>query len=69
MPRRTPKSILEEVPNIVKDLKIGNTTIRIANNYCWDKTREDGDAAMKRIADEVGPAYFAAMEAKMALVA
>ena len=36
-------------PNIVLDYKIGNTRIKIADNYCANKTAED----VKRILRDV----------------
>lgn len=36
-------------PNVVKDYKIGNTVIKIADNYCRDKTADD----VKRILRDV----------------
>lgn len=36
-------------PNIVRDYKIGNTRIKVADNYCKDKTADD----VKRILQSV----------------
>ena len=36
--------------NIVKCFCIGNAKIKIADDYCRDKTQADIDAVMKRIA-------------------
>jgi len=37
--------------NVVKSYKIGNTRIKICDDYCRDKTPEEVDAILKRIAD------------------
>lgn len=39
-----------ENPNIVREYSIGNTQIKIADNYCSGKTREDVAATLRRIA-------------------
>lgn len=39
--------------NIVQDFRRGNTRIMIADNYCFDKTQEDIDAILARIAQNV----------------
>lgn len=41
---------VNEVPNIVEEFMIGNTRIRIANNYCAGKTKEDVQRILKEIA-------------------
>ena len=38
-----------ENPEIVEDFMIGNTRIKIAVNFCKDKTKEDVDAILKHI--------------------
>ena len=39
--------------NVVKDFKIGNTRIKICDDYCRDKTPEAVQAVLDRIADRV----------------
>ncbi len=41
---------VNEVPNIVEEFMIGNTRIRIADNYCAGKTKEDVQRILKEIA-------------------
>lgn len=38
-----------ENPEIVEDYMIGNTRIKIAVNYCKNKTKEDVDAVINNI--------------------
>jgi len=38
------------IPHIVKEFNVGNTRVKIADNYCRDKTREEVDEILKRIA-------------------
>ena len=35
--------------NIVKEFSLGNTKVRIADDFCRDKTPEEVDAILKRI--------------------
>ncbi len=46
-------------PNIVRDFTIGNTRIKIADDYCRDKTPED----VRRILKEIAQAAQAALSA------
>ncbi len=39
-----------ENPNIVKEFSIGNTRIKIADNYCSGRTHEEVKSALRRIA-------------------
>lgn len=39
-----------EQGNIVKDFKIGNTRIKICDDYCYDKKTEAVQAILERIA-------------------
>lgn len=41
---------LEDVPNIVEEFTIGNTRIKIADNYCAGKTKEEVQRILKEIA-------------------
>lgn len=50
---KKPRQQLEEVPNIVAEYKIGNTVIKVADNYCRDKTPEDIQRILDRIAANV----------------
>ena len=38
--------------NIVRDFYIGHTRIKIADNYCCDKTQQDIDEILTRIAQK-----------------
>lgn len=44
------RSSLEENPHIVREFKIGNTRIKIADNYCAGKTKEEVQRILKEIA-------------------
>ena len=37
-------------PHIVKEFNIGNTKVKIADNYCRNKTKEEIDEILQRIA-------------------
>ena len=43
-------TVAEEKPNVVRDITIGHTRIRIADNYYKDKSRDDVIMALKEIA-------------------
>lgn len=47
--------------HIAKDFMIGNTRIKIATNYCEDKTPEDVQKILDRIAQKVKPGLVASM--------
>ena len=47
------KNKIEEEPNVVMEMKIGNTKIKIADNYCRDKTPEDVKEILQRIARNI----------------
>lgn len=47
-------------PNIVRDFTIGHTRIRIADDYCRDKTPEDVKKILREIARTAQAAYTAA---------
>lgn len=53
------KSKDQEPPNFVEEYRVGNTLIRIADNYCRDKTPED----VRRILKEIGHRAYAAIAA------
>lgn len=36
--------------NVVKDMKLGNTTVKICDDYCRGKTKEDVDKILDNIA-------------------
>ncbi len=38
------------IPHIVKEFNIGNTKVKIADNYCKDKSKEEVDEILNRIA-------------------
>jgi len=46
--------------NIVRDFTVGNTRIKIADDCCRDKTPEDVQKVLRRIARIVQPALAAA---------
>lgn len=41
--------------HVVEEFKIGNTKIKICDDYCKDKTPEDVEAILKRIAQIAQP--------------
>lgn len=41
-----------EVGNVVEEFTIGNTRIKICDDYCRNKTPEDIDRILKRIASK-----------------
>lgn len=53
----------EQSPNIVRDFTIGNTRIKIADNYCRDKTPEDVERILRKIARTAQEHIRAAEEA------
>ena len=54
-----------KVGNVVRDFYIGNTHVRICDDYCRDKTKEEVQAILDRIArNAIGP-LTAAMEAEV----
>ena len=46
--------------HVVEEFTIGNTRIKICDDYCRDKTPEDVKAILKRIAQIAQPALSAA---------
>ncbi|MDE6838531.1 MAG: hypothetical protein K2P33_09045 [Acutalibacter sp.] len=50
----------EQAPHIVRDFMVGNTRIKIADNYCRDKTPEDVQRILKKIARDAQAAITAA---------
>lgn len=47
--------------NVVRDFMIGNTRIMICDDYCRDKTKEEVDEILRRIArNAIGPLTAAA---------
>lgn len=56
-----------EQGHVVREMKIGNTHIRICDDYCRDKTKEDVDEILRRIArNAIGPITAAALAAEEA---
>lgn len=45
---------------IAREFKIGNTLVRIATDYCEDKTPEDVERILERIAANARQAFIAA---------
>ena len=50
-------------PNIVMDFTVGNTRIKIADDYCRDKTPEDVKQILREIARTALEHFRAAAEA------
>jgi len=48
-----------ETPGIVKDFMVGHTRIKIADDFCRDRTREDVAQALREIA-RTAQAYLSA---------
>ncbi len=48
--------------HIVKSMQVGRTTIHIADDYCKDRTKEEVDVILKRIARNSFSALSAASE-------
>jgi len=47
--------------NVVKDFNIGKTRVRICDDYCRDKTKQDIEEILRRIArNAIGPLTVAA---------
>ncbi|MBR5818167.1 MAG: hypothetical protein IKY62_05925 [Clostridia bacterium] len=50
--------------NVVKDFNIGNTRVRICDDYCKGKTAQEVEAILRRIAQmAIGPLTVAANSA------
>jgi len=47
-------------PNVVKEFNIGNTRIKIADNYCSGKSQEDIKKALREIARKAQASLTAA---------
>ena len=45
--------MINETGHIIQEFSIGNTRIKIADNYCSGKTQEEVQAALRRIARNV----------------
>ena len=50
----------EHSPNIVRDFMVGNTRIKIADDCCRDKTPEDVQKILRKIAQRAQAAITAA---------
>lgn len=50
-------------PHVVRDFQIGNTRIKIADNYCRDKTAYDVEWILKSIAEQAQRQFNAAATA------
>lgn len=53
-------TVAESEPHIVREYKRGNTRIKIADDYCRDKTPEEVKATLRRIARAAQAAISAA---------
>lgn len=53
-------------PHIVRDFKVGNTRIMIADDYCRDKSREDVEKILQEIARTALEHLTAAANRRMA---
>lgn len=49
-----------EKDNVVREFSIGNTRIRICDDYCRDRTREDVELILQRIAQRALEQFSAA---------
>ena len=63
MKKNIKDNLLEEKPHIVEDFMVGNTRIQIADNYCRDKTPEDVQRILRKIARDAQAAISAAANA------
>lgn len=53
--------------HVVEEFMIGNTRVRICDDYCRDKTKEEVDEILRRIArNAIGPLTAAMLEAEKA---
>lgn len=51
--------------NVVKEFSIGNTRVKICDDYCRDKSKAEIEAILKKIAiDAIGPLSVAAYNSK-----
>lgn len=50
-------------PHVVRDFQIGNTRIKIADNYCKNKTACDVERILKQIAEQAQRQFNAAATA------
>lgn len=50
-------------PNVVADFRIGNTRIKIADNYCRDKTACEVEEILQEIAEQAQRQFNAAATA------
>ena len=48
------------VAHVVRDFQIGNTRIKIADNYCCQKTASEVDRILKRITERAQRQFIAA---------
>lgn len=48
-------------PNIVRDFSIGNTKIKIADNYCAGKTADDVKLILRNVAEKAQRSLTAAV--------
>lgn len=55
---------LLEQGNVVKSFVIGNTRIKICDDYCRDRTREEANAILRRISMRVQEELSAAAAAR-----
>ena len=63
MKKNIKDNLLEEKPHIVEDFMVGNTRIQIADNYCRDKTPEDVQRILRKIARDAQAAISATANA------
>ena len=61
-PKKRNGKVTEDL-HIVRDFMIGNTRIKIADNYCRDKTPEDVQRILRKIARDAQAAISAAANA------
>ena len=47
---------MDATGNVVKDFKIGNTRVKICDDYCRNKSKQEVEAILRRIANiTIGP--------------
>ncbi len=55
---------VDEPKHIAKEFKVGNTNVKIATDYCDNKTPEDVQKILNRIAENAMQSFIAAARNK-----
>ena len=50
--------------HVVEEFMLGNTKVRICDDYCRDKTKEDVEKILESISQKVSGPYFYALAQK-----